>query len=94
MVIGRLNISHYTSKDGEPRTGFDVWADEIEPMSLRPRDPEAVVEAEPESAPEAVESRAPVAAGAAPARGRAANGRGASNGAAAATTAEPEDLPF
>src|SRR6188768_3195304 len=36
MVIGRLSISHYTSKDGEPRTGFDVYADEIEAMTPRP----------------------------------------------------------
>jgi single-strand DNA-binding protein len=94
MVIGRLSISHYTSKDGEPRTGFDVWADEIEPMSQRPRDPEALVEAERESAPEAVESHTPVAAGAGSARGRTAIGRGTANGAATTPIAETEDLPF
>ena len=95
MVIGRLTISHYTTKDGEPRAAYDVWADEIEPMSLRPRDPEAVAEVETESAPEAVEARAPVAAGAGAARGRAVNGRGGgSTDGAPSTTAEPEDLPF
>src|ERR1051326_7360233 len=36
LVIGRLDISHYQSKDGEPRTGFDVWADDIQSMTARP----------------------------------------------------------
>ncbi len=35
LVVGRLDISRYQSRDGEPRTGFDVWADEV--MSLGPR---------------------------------------------------------
>jgi len=29
LVVGRLDISHYQSRDGEPRMGFDVWADEV-----------------------------------------------------------------
>src|ERR1051325_7914624 len=36
LVVGRLDISHYQSKDGEPRTGFDVWADDIQSMTARP----------------------------------------------------------
>ena len=36
FVDGRLNISHYTSRDGEPRVGFDVWADDIQNLSARP----------------------------------------------------------
>ena len=35
LVIGRLDISHYTAKDGEPRTGFDVWADDVQAMTVR-----------------------------------------------------------
>jgi single-strand DNA-binding protein len=35
LVVGRLDISHYQSKDGEPRTGFDVWADDIQSMTAR-----------------------------------------------------------
>jgi single-strand DNA-binding protein len=35
LVVGRLDISHFQSKDGEPRTGFDVWADEVQSMSPR-----------------------------------------------------------
>ena len=36
FVDGRLSISHYTSRDGEPRVGFDVWADDIQNLSARP----------------------------------------------------------
>src|SRR5205823_13227796 len=32
LAIGRLDISHYHAKDGESRTGFDVWADEVQAM--------------------------------------------------------------
>src|SRR6202022_2583130 len=35
LGMGRLDISHYQSRDGEPRTGFDVWADEVQAMSTR-----------------------------------------------------------
>ena len=35
LVLGRLDISHYQSRDGEPRTGFDVWADDVQAMSSR-----------------------------------------------------------
>jgi single-strand DNA-binding protein len=36
FVDGRLAISHHSSRDGEPRTGFDVWADDIQNLSPRP----------------------------------------------------------
>jgi single-strand DNA-binding protein len=36
LVIGRLTVTHFQSRDGEPRTGFDVWADEVTSVSLRP----------------------------------------------------------
>jgi single-strand DNA-binding protein len=36
FVAGRLDISHYTSRDGEPKTGYDVWADEIANLTPRP----------------------------------------------------------
>src|SRR5690242_7815151 len=35
LVIGRLDIGHYTSKEGELRTSFDVWADEVQSMASR-----------------------------------------------------------
>src|ERR1051326_5410294 len=36
LVLGRLDISHFQGKDGEPRTGFDVWADDVQSMMPRP----------------------------------------------------------
>ncbi len=36
LVFGRLDISHYQSREGEPRTGFDVWADEVVNLAGRP----------------------------------------------------------
>ncbi len=35
LVIGRLDISHYKNRDGEPRTGFDVWADDVQSTAPR-----------------------------------------------------------
>src|SRR5919199_5599429 len=35
FVAGRLDISHYQSRDGEPRTAFDIWADEVQNLSSR-----------------------------------------------------------
>src|SRR5438105_8679184 len=42
LVVGRLSIGHYQGRDGEPRTGFDVWADELQGMSPRPLDAESM----------------------------------------------------
>src|SRR5438105_15577933 len=82
LVLGRLDINHFQTRDGEPRTGFDVWADDVQAMSARgPSN-------EPDSLPDGEgEGREPAAAGvsslagAAPARG-AANGRGTRSGPA------------
>ena len=41
-VDGRLSISHYQSREGEPRVGFDVWADDIQSLSPRPAPGESV----------------------------------------------------
>ena len=35
FVAGRLDISRYQSREGEPRTTFDVWADEVQNLSSR-----------------------------------------------------------
>jgi len=35
FVTGRLGISHYQSRDGEPRTAFDVWADDVHDVTSR-----------------------------------------------------------
>src|SRR5919198_398292 len=41
LVIGRLDIGHYQSREGETRTSFDVWADEVVNLSGRPPGAEA-----------------------------------------------------
>jgi single-strand DNA-binding protein len=35
LVIGRLDIVHFQSSEGDPRISYDVWADEIIPLSVR-----------------------------------------------------------
>jgi single-strand DNA-binding protein len=88
LVIGRLDISHYQSKDGEPRTGFDVWADEVQLVSA-PRSMAAdqdVLESEADL-PEPATAAAP------------GNGRARPAGRPAPTPRSPssedlEDLPF
>jgi single-strand DNA-binding protein len=100
LVLGRLDISHYQSRDGEPRTGFDVWADDVQAMSSRAfgGEPDGMQESD-------AEAREPVAAGVS-SMGEANGARASSNGARARsnsrTTApggegggqDLEDLPF
>jgi len=94
LVIGRLDIGHYQSKEGETRTSFDVWADEIQAMSsARSMGPETDgSEAETEAAE-------PAAAGVSSLGGAAGsrpNGRPARHGASQVEPKadELEDLPF
>ena len=35
LVIGRLNIGHYQSSEGDPRISYDIWADELVLLSSR-----------------------------------------------------------
>jgi single-strand DNA-binding protein len=35
LVIGRLEIGHYQSSEGDPRINYDVWADELVLLSPR-----------------------------------------------------------
>ncbi|MBV9355068.1 MAG: single-stranded DNA-binding protein [Chloroflexi bacterium] len=79
-VAGRLDISHYQSRDGEARVGFDVFADELQNVSARTA---TLDESDPEAIP---------AATAAPA-GAAANGTRA-RARADAESSDLEDLPF
>jgi single-strand DNA-binding protein len=50
FVDGRLSISHYTSRDGEQRVGFDLWADDIQNLSARPVAGEQVGDVTPSGA--------------------------------------------
>jgi single-strand DNA-binding protein len=104
LVIGRLDISHYLSKDGEPRVGYDVWADEIQSASsarsyaAEMEAPEGESEARGEPALAGVSSLNGAGGGAsgrAPAqngRGRAARAEG--GGTASGASEDLEDLPF
>jgi len=94
LVIGRLDIGHYQSKEGETRTSFDVWADEIQAMSsARSLGPE------PDGLEGEAEAAEPAPAGVSSLSGAQASrpsGRPARNGAG---PVEPkaddlEDLPF
>ena len=100
LVVGRLDISHYQSKDGEPRTGFDVWADDIQSMTARPTgvDSESMLDGEadgPEPAAVGVSSLS-ATAGARPSangtRTRAASRAESPPGAGKGE--DLEDLPF
>jgi single-strand DNA-binding protein len=104
LVIGRLDISHYLNKDGEPRVGYDVWADDIQSASSARsygadmEAPEAEGDAAGEPALAGVSSLNGAAAGGsgrAPAsNGRARGSRSESGGAASGTSEDLEDLPF
>ncbi len=36
LVIGRLEISEWQTREGEPRTSYDIWADDV--VNLSPRE--------------------------------------------------------
>src|ERR1051326_5723907 len=95
LVIGRLDISHYQSRDGEPRTGFDVWADELQAMSARgfASEPDGAYEAETDAAEPALAGVSSLSKAPANGRGRSPRQDGASPGPGAAAE-DLEDLPF
>jgi single-strand DNA-binding protein len=93
LVLGRLDIGHFQSRDGETKTSFDVWADDVQAMSAR------TFGADAEPMDMETESTEPALAGvsslgsSAPARPNGKNARG--NSASAETKTEDlEDLPF
>jgi single-strand DNA-binding protein len=100
LVMGRLDIGHYKNRDGEPRTSFDVWADEIQ--SMAPRGFSVEPDSAPDSDPDALEpatagvsSLAGATAGRATANGKGGRSAPRPNQAGGAAAAEDlEDLPF
>jgi single-strand DNA-binding protein len=104
LVIGRLDITHFQSKDGEPRTGFEVWADDVQSMSApggRSFGPEGdAADVEQDSLEPAMAGVSSMAANGRAGAGAGANGRGrpASNRSASSSAAgessDLEDLPF
>lgn len=97
FVAGRLDIQHFQSRDGEPRTGFDVWADEVVNVSGRPS---GMDNADGGDEVMAAGNAEPTAGGAAAARPRAAVAAvpdaSSRNGGQRTATADPDldDLPF
>ena len=92
LVVGRLEIGKYQSREGETRTSFDVWADEVQSMasgSFRPTDAEGFMDADA-GAPEP--AMAGAASSAAPAR---TNGKPPRRpeGPSTPPAADLEDLP-
>jgi single-strand DNA-binding protein len=88
LVIGRLDIGQYQSREGEMRPSYDVWADEIQLLGPRPPvadQPEAGTDGESEAAPQAL-----AASNGSRGRGRAA----AVASGPTAPAADQEDLPF
>ena len=99
LVMGRLDIGHYKNREGEPRTSFDVWADEVQAMTSR------AFGGEPDSAPESeADALEPAAAGVSSLAGSAvalgtSNGKTArsaaqSSAAGASAGEDSEELPF
>ncbi|SRR6266540_1002729 len=95
MVIGRLTIGHYQGRDGEQRTGYDVWAEEVENMAPRPRDTDGM-DGEAESAAEPALAGVSSLASAEGPRGggESANGSRRRAQSAAPPAEDLEDLPF
>jgi single-strand DNA-binding protein len=100
LVMGRLDIGHFTGRDGTLRTGFDVWAEEVQAMSSRgaPTEPDGMTDGDadvPEAAAAGVSSLSSATAGS-----RSSNGKGARTSArpdapgGEAAAGDLEDLPF
>ncbi|HEY2595201.1 MAG TPA: single-stranded DNA-binding protein [Chloroflexota bacterium] len=102
LVIGRLDIGHYQSKDGEARVSYDVWADDIQTVSVPGTrafgadmdGPDVEAEAGAEPAAAGVSSLNGNGAGSTPGRGRAPRGGDGASRGGAARDEDLEDLPF
>ena len=88
LVIGRLDVSHYQSRDGDTRVGFDVWADDLQSVSTRASMDAEVGDGEPALAGvSSVGERRST-------NGSAGAGRGQPAPVEAAEPEDMEDLPF
>ncbi len=82
LVMGRLDIGKYKNRDGELRTSFDIWADEVQAMTSRAYGAE--LDGAPESDPDGLEL---AAAGVSSLAGA---GRAAANGKSTRAASRPE----
>jgi single-strand DNA-binding protein len=97
LVMGRLDIGKYKSREGEMRTSFDVWADEVQAMASRAfgAEPDNALEGEEDARePAGVSSLAGASAGRSTSNGKAARSSAQSSAPGASATEDLEDLPF
>lgn len=100
LVLGRLDINHFQGKDGEPRTGFDVWADDVQSVSARTLNPEMDGSDAEQDAMEPAMAGVSSLNGGAAARSSSPNGRGRPSSRSAppsvanGESSDLEDLPF
>jgi single-strand DNA-binding protein len=102
LVFGRLTIGHYQSREGEMRTSFDVWADDLQAVSSGRAfgmDADGALEADGEAREPALAGVSSLSSSATPARTPSSNGkrvgpRGTSAAASEAASDDLEDLPF
>src|SRR5260370_31991084 len=66
LVIGRLEIDEWTTREGEKRTSFDIWADDV--VNLSPREDGSRSQGEPPTS-SAPDKRPAQPAGARPSAG-------------------------
>ncbi len=79
LVIGRLEIGEWTTREGETRTSYDIWADDV--INLSPREDGARGQGESSSlAPNERPARQPVGV--------------AAQRVSTEDTSDVEDLPF
>jgi single-stranded DNA-binding protein len=58
LVRGRLEIGEWTTREGEQRTSYDIWADDVVNLTARDTAPrEDAPRQEPAAAPAAASSR-------------------------------------
>lgn len=84
LVMGRLDIGKYKNREGELRTSFDIWADEVQAMTARAYGAE--LDGAPDGDPDGLE---PAAAGVSSLSSTAA-GRAATNGKSTRAATRPE----
>jgi single-strand DNA-binding protein len=88
LVVGKLDIGHYQSREGDTRVSFDVWADDVQNVSGRASVDADVADAEPALAGVSSVSERRSANGSSSSRGRSAPAE------PAAEAEDMEDLPF
>jgi single-strand DNA-binding protein len=94
LVVGRLDIGHYQSKEGEARVSYDVWADEVQSLSAMTRSFGGDVEGMESESEVPAEPVGAGAAGVSSLNGGGRAARSASGGRERAANQDLEDLPF